>query len=68
MLYLMDANVLITAKNLYYEFGRVDPYWEWLAYQAEEGNAKPPIEIYEEITKGKDELAAWAKNNKEALL
>ena len=68
MLYLLDANILITAKNLYYEFGRVDPYWEWLAYQAEEGNAKLPIEIYEEVTLGKDDLAVWAKQHKEALI
>lgn len=68
MLYLLDANVLITAKNLYYEFGRVDQYWEWLAFQAEEGHAKIPVEIYEEITVGKDRLAAWAKHNKGALI
>ena len=68
MLYLLDANVLITAKNQYYEFGRVDQYWEWLAFQAEQGHVKIPIEIYEEITVGKDDLAAWAKANKEALL
>ena len=68
MLYLLDANVLITAKNQYYEFGRVDQYWEWLAFQGEQGHVKIPIEIYEEITVGKDDLAAWAKANKEALL
>lgn len=68
MLYLLDANVLITAKNLYYEFGRVNQYWDWLAFQAERGNAKIPVEIYEEITAGKDQLAAWAKENKEALV
>lgn len=68
MLYLLDANVLITAKNLYYEFGRVDQYWAWLAYQAGQGHAKIPIEIYEEITIGKDKLAVWAKDNKAALL
>lgn len=68
MLYLLDANVLITAKNLYYEFGRVDQYWEWLAFQAEQGHVKIPIEIYEEITVGKDGLATWAKANKDVLL
>lgn len=68
MIYLLDANVLITAKNQYYEFGRVDQYWEWLAFQGEQGHVKIPIEIYEEITVGKDDLAAWAKANKEALL
>ncbi len=68
MLYLLDANVLITAKNLYYEFGRVDQYWEWLAYQAEQGRAKVPVEIYEEITAGTDQLSAWAKDNKASLI
>lgn len=68
MLYLLDANVLITAKNLYYEFGRVDQYWEWLAFQAERGKVKIPLEIYEEVTVGKDELATWARANKDALL
>lgn len=68
MLYLLDANVLIEAKNLYYEFGRVDQYWEWLIFQAEQGHAKLPIEIYEEITFGKDQLAKWAKDYKDSLL
>jgi len=68
MLYLLDANVLITAKNLYYEFGRVDQYWEWLTFQAEQGNAKIPIEIYDEITMGSDQLAAWANSHKHALV
>lgn len=68
MLYLLDANVLITSKNLYYEFGRVDQYWEWLTFKAEQGAAKIPLEIYEEITIGRDELAAWAKDNKAALV
>ena len=56
MLYLLDANVLILAKSTYYEFGRVDQYWEWLLRQTDEGNVKLPLEIYEEITQGSDEL------------
>ena len=68
MLYLLDANVLIRAKNQYYEFGRVDQYWRWLVSQAERGAAKIPVEIYGEITVGNDELAAWAKQNKAALV
>lgn len=70
MLYLVDANVLITAKNLYYEFGRVDQYWEWLAYQSEEGRMKLPLDIYEEITNGKDDdpLKVWARAHKSELV
>ena len=68
MLYLLDANVLITAKNQYYEFGRVDQYWEWLAFNAKQGKAKIPLEIHEEITRGKDELSEWAKSYKGDLV
>lgn len=64
MLYLIDADVLIRAKNEYYEFSRVPEYWEWLAYQGEIGRMKLPVEIYEEITRGKDELADWSKSHK----
>ncbi len=68
MLYLLDANVLITAKNLYYEFGRVDQYWEWLAFQAEQGAVKIPIEIFEEVSSGSDLLADWSKAHRDELL
>ena len=68
MLYLLDANLLITAKDQYYEFGRVDQYWEWLAFHAKQGKAKMPLEIHEEITRGKDELSEWAKSYKGDLV
>lgn len=68
MIYLLDANVLITAKNQYYEFGRVDEYWDWLAYQAEEGNAKLCLDVWEEVTHGTDELSGWAKTHKANLI
>ncbi len=66
MLYLLDANVLINAKNWYYPLSRVPEFWEWLIYQGQRENIAIPIEIYEEFkdTKSKqgeqDELAAWA--------
>ena len=61
MLYLLDANVLILAQNAYYEFGRVNQYWEWLKFNAEKGLVKIPINIHEEITAKDDNLAEWAK-------
>lgn len=48
MLYLLDANVLITAKNSYYAFDRVPEFWGWLVHVASHGSAKLPVEIYEE--------------------
>lgn len=76
MLYLLDANCLIDAKNMYYPFDRVPEFWDWLIDQGQEGLIKIPAEIYSEFrdTKKKsgekDELAEWATKTetKEALL
>lgn len=63
MLYLLDASVLITAKNTYYPLDRVPEFWDWLVHQGELGKVKIPREIYEEITDGTDNLAKWARRD-----
>jgi hypothetical protein len=70
VLYLLDANVLITAKNSYYAFDRVPEFWGWLVHVANHGSAKMPVEIYEEIKDGSDALAVWVREraNKDALV
>jgi len=73
VLYLFDANVLITASNTYYPIDQIPEFWEWLQFQAKAGNIKLPLEIMEEILAGKkddDLLLAWMKEaaNKTALL
>ena len=70
MLYLLDANVLIDANRDYYPINRVPEFWEWLADAGENNRVKIPLEVYEEIKKGDDDLAEWIKNdtNKAALL
>ncbi len=73
MLYLFDANVLITASNTYYAIDQVPEFWTWLQYQAEMGLIKIPREIMEEVlagAKSQDPLLAWLKDpaNKKALL
>ena len=76
MLYLLDANTLINAKNDFYQFDRVPEFWDWLVYHGEQGNIKISVEIYDEFrdTKNsagkKDALAEWAdlQNVKAALL
>jgi Domain of unknown function (DUF4411) len=70
MLYLIDANTLISAKNTFYKFTRVPEFWTWLKHHGAAGNIKLPREIYDEITVVKDELAAWIKDKdcKQALL
>ncbi len=72
MLYLLDANILITASNNYYPLDRVPEFWSWLQHQGTGGHVKIPLEIMEEIEEGRDDdpLRAWISSdeNKQALL
>jgi hypothetical protein len=73
MLYLLDANVLITAQNSYYPIDQVPEFWEWLCYQGTQDKVKIPLEIMEEMRAGSkqgDSLLDWIKNPsiKSALL
>ncbi|HZR64801.1 MAG TPA: DUF4411 family protein [Terriglobales bacterium] len=66
MIYLLDANILITAANTYYDLDRVPEFWTWLHHQGTSGNIKIPLEIYEEVLEGRkegDALLDWAKND-----
>lgn len=70
MIYLLDANVLIDANRDYYPIDRVPEFWEWLVHQGQSESVKIPIEIFEEIKDGDDQLANWAKEDgvEDALL
>ena len=63
MVHLVDANVLITAKNTYYQMDRVPEFWEWLVHQGQQGNVKIPQEIIEELRDGNDDLAEWIRQD-----
>lgn len=60
-IYLLDANVLIDANRDYYPLSRVPEFWAWLIHQGAERRVAVPIEIYEEIKDGDDDLAKWIK-------
>ncbi|MGC2371878.1 MAG: DUF4411 family protein, partial [Candidatus Sulfotelmatobacter sp.] len=65
MLYLLDANILITAANTYYGISRVPEFWSWLQHQGTSGHIKIPVEMYEEVLEGRkddDELLDWVKH------
>ncbi len=70
MLYLLDANALITAHNTWYGQHRVPEFWRWLTHHGEAGTVKIPAEIYAEVESGSDVLALWMhdKATKRALL
>lgn len=69
-MFLIDANVLITAKNTYYPLERIPQFWDWLIVQGAADAIKMPREIYDEVSGGNDDLADWIKGEdaKDALL
>jgi Domain of unknown function (DUF4411) len=52
MLYLLDANVLITAHHLYYPLDSVPEFWAWLVHKGSTADLKIPLENYEEVKDG----------------
>ncbi len=70
MLHLFDANVLITASNMYYPLDAIPEFWEWIAHQAFSGRIKLPVEMLDEVLAGsrrEDPLLAWMTAHKEIL-
>ncbi|MCC6586344.1 MAG: DUF4411 family protein [Bryobacterales bacterium] len=68
MLYLFDANVLITASNVYYPLDQIPEFWSWVEHQATIGNVKIPLENLEEILEGRksdDPLLDWLSPRKD---
>ena len=75
MVYLLDANVLMTANGTYYGIDVVPEFWDWLLDRAKAGHIKMPRETFDEILDGstdqeKDHLYAWVNRPdvKKALL
>lgn len=63
-MYLVDANVLIEAKNRYYAFDIAPGFWAWLN-QAHQQTLACSIEaVRDELLEGNDEPADWARTNK----
>ena len=61
MLYLLDADTLITGDRKAYPLRRFPVFWEWLRYQGELGNVKIPLEQWEEVTSGRGEIVDWLR-------
>lgn len=62
MLYLLDANVLITANSTYYPLDQIPEFWRWVHHHAASGRLKIPREIMDEIKAGRkdqDLLLDW---------
>jgi len=62
MAYLLDANVFIQAKNLYYGFDFCPAFWDWLLINNKQQKVFSIEKVGNEIEAGNDELAQWVNS------
>lgn len=60
MAYLLDANIFIQGKNLYYGFDFCPAFWDWIERENASGSVFSIERVGDELKAGADELATWA--------
>ena len=63
MAYLLDADVLIGAKNLHYGFDFCPAFWDWIVRSHAAGAVLSVARVGDEIRDRQDELSQWARHN-----
>jgi hypothetical protein len=66
-MFLIDTNVLIEAKNLYYAFGIAPGYWEWLEEAHGAGDLASIPAVRDELLQQEDELSARARRQPDSF-
>ncbi|WP_027020770.1 DUF4411 family protein [Corynebacterium sputi] len=61
-MYLLDANILIDAKNRYYAFDLAPGFWEWIDKAHQSRSIASIDAVQKELIAGNDDLADWAKS------
>lgn len=61
MMYLLDSNIFIEAKNRHYGFDFCPAFWDWLVRENSASRVASVESVSEELRDGSDELAEWAK-------
>lgn len=59
MAYLLDSNVLITAKRIHYGFDFCPGFWEWIVAGHAAGRVYSIVRVFDELKGQQDDLAAW---------
>lgn len=67
MAYLLDADVLIRAKNLHYGFDFCPAFWDWLVSGNESGLVFSVEKVGDEVQAIADELSVWAADRGDAF-
>jgi len=68
MIYFLDSNFLIDAKNWHFPLDKRLDFWKWLLSLGQKDILKIPESVYEEINRGNDELVNWINENKNTFL
>lgn len=71
VIYWLDTNVFIQAKNGPYRFTVAPGFWVFLDEQSSAGNIRCPKMVYDELIKNespRDGLALWVKNRRQSGL
>jgi hypothetical protein len=63
MTYLLDSNIFIQAKNLYYGMDFCPAFWDWLIEKNKAGIVFSIDKVADEISAGNDELTKWSEDN-----
>jgi len=66
MIYLLDSNIFIEAKNRYYGFDFCPAFWDFLDNEIDKTTIVTIKEVYTELSKGDDDLALWIKERKDS--
>lgn len=67
MVYLLDANVFIQAKNLHYGLDFCPAFWQWLIESNKSEIVFSIEKVGDEINAGADQLADWAAQRDEGF-
>lgn len=65
MAYLLDANVLISAKNNHYGFDFCPAFWVWLDEAHSAGAVRSVERVYDELIERDDELSEWCRERRD---
>lgn len=64
MVYLLDANVLIAAKNNHYGFEFCPAFWDWLDAAHAADIVHSVDRVYDELIERGDDLSDWARDRR----
>jgi hypothetical protein len=68
LIYLLDANAYINAKNLYYRMEFCPGFWEWLDQSFETGQVYSIGMVKNELSTFGDQLSDWVKDRPDHFL